>query len=37
MEKNRLVGIVTLTDIARATYVDENHELIEKLSSMHMI
>lgn len=38
MEKNRLVGIVTLTDIARATCVDaETMKLIEKLSNMHMI
>jgi len=38
MEKNRLVGIVTLTDIARATCVDEKTmKLIEKLSNMHMI
>lgn len=35
---NRLVGIVTLTDIARATSVDnETLELIEKLSNLHMI
>lgn len=38
MEKNRLVGIVTLTDIARATCVDEKTmKLIEQLSNMHMI
>ena len=38
MENNRLVGIVTLTDIARATCVDEKTmKLIEKLSNMHMI
>lgn len=38
MEKNRLVGIVTLTDIARATCVDEETmKLIKKLSNMHMI
>ena len=38
MEKNQLVGIVTLTDIARATCVDEETmKLIEKLSNMHMI
>ena len=38
MEKNRLVGIVTLTDIARATCVDEKTmKLIDKLSNMHMI
>lgn len=35
---NRLVGIFTLTDIARATTVDnETLELIEKLSNMHVI
>ena len=35
---NRLVGIVTLTDIARATNVDEKTiELIEQLSNMHVI
>jgi len=33
-----LVGLVTLTDIARATSVDEKTiELIEKLSNMHLI
>jgi CBS domain-containing protein len=38
MEKNRLVGIVTLTDIARATCVDEKTmKLIDKLSNMHVI
>jgi len=38
MEKNRLVGIVTLTDIARATCVDEKTmKLIEQLSNMHTI
>jgi CBS domain-containing protein len=38
MEKNRLVGIVTLTDIARATFVDEKTmKLMKKLSNMHMI
>jgi CBS domain-containing protein len=38
MEENRLVGIVTLTDIARATCVDEKTmKLLEKLSNMHMI
>ena len=38
MEKNRLVGIVTLTDIARATCVDEETiKLINKLSNMHTI
>jgi len=35
---NRLVGIVTLTDIARATSVDEKTiELIERLSNMHIL
>jgi predicted transcriptional regulator len=38
MEGNRLVGIVTLTDIARATSVDKKTiELIEKLSNMHAV
>jgi len=38
IEKNRLVGIVTLTDIARATSVDKQTiELIQKLSNMHAI
>jgi CBS domain-containing protein len=38
MEKNRLVGVVTLTDIARATCVDEETmKLIKQLSNMHMI
>lgn len=38
MEKNRLVGIVTLTDIARATCVDEETmKLIKQLSNLHMI
>ena len=38
VEGNRLVGLVTLTDIARATCVDKKTiELIEKLSSMHMV
>jgi len=38
MEKNRLVGIVTLTDIARATCVDEETmKLLKQLSNMHMI
>ncbi len=35
---NRLVGLVTLTDIARITSVDKGTmELIEKLSNMHLI
>ncbi len=34
----RLIGLVTLTDIARATSVDDDTiELIEQLSRMHMI
>ena len=38
MEKNQLVGIVTLTDIARTTCVDEETmKLIKKLSNMHTI
>jgi CBS domain-containing protein len=38
IEKNRLVGIVTLTDIARATSVDKQTiELIRKLSNMHVL
>jgi len=38
LEKNRLVGIVTLTDLARLTCVDEKTmKLIEKLSNMHMV
>jgi CBS domain-containing protein len=37
-EGNRLVGIVTLTDIARATSADKKTtELIQKLSNMHML
>lgn len=37
-ENNRLVGIVTLTDIARATSIDQKTiELIEQLSNMHII
>jgi CBS domain-containing protein len=36
MEGNNLVGVVTLTDIARATSTDkETVELIKKLSNMH--
>lgn len=35
-EGNQLVGIVTLTDIARATSVDQKTiELLQKLSNMH--
>lgn len=38
IEGNQLVGIVTLTDIARATSVDKKTiELVEKLSNMHML
>ena len=37
-EGNRLVGIVTLTDIARATSIDQKTiELIEQLSNMHIL
>jgi CBS domain-containing protein len=37
IDGNRLVGIVTLTDIARATSMDkETIELVEKLSNMHV-
>jgi len=37
-ENNRLVGIVTLTDIARATSIDQRTiGLIEQLSNMHII
>ncbi len=35
---DQLVGLVTLTDIARATIVDkEIMELVRKLSNMHLI
>lgn len=38
VEGNRLIGLVTLTDIARATCVDKKTiELIQKLSNMHAI
>ena len=38
VEGNRLVGLVTLTDIARATSADKKTlELIEALANMHMI
>jgi CBS domain-containing protein len=38
IEKNRLVGMVTLTDIARATSIDKQTiELIQKLSNMHVL
>jgi CBS domain-containing protein len=37
-ENNKLVGIVTLTDIARATSIDQRTiQLIEQLSNMHII
>jgi CBS domain-containing protein len=37
-QNNKLVGIVTLTDIARATSIDQKTiELIEQLSNMHII
>jgi CBS domain-containing protein len=38
IDGNRLVGIVTLTDIARATCIDEETVgLLEKLSNMHVV
>jgi len=38
LEDNRLVGLVTLTDIARATSCDKKTmDLIEALSNMHKI
>jgi len=38
VDGKQLVGLITLTDIARATSVDKKTmELIEKLSNMHMI
>lgn len=38
VEGNKLVDIITLTDIARATSVDEETiELVEKLSNMHLL
>ncbi|MEM0095691.1 MAG: CBS domain-containing protein [Candidatus Bathyarchaeia archaeon] len=38
IKENQLVGIVTLTDIARATSTDKQTiELIQKLSNMHII
>lgn len=38
VEGNKLVDIVTLTDIARATSVDEETiELVEKLSNLHVL
>ena len=38
VKRNRIIGLVTLTDIARATSVDKKTiELFEKLSNMHTI
>ena len=38
VERDKLVGMVTLTDVARATSVDgETIELVEKLSNMHLL
>lgn len=38
VDGNKLVGMVTLTDIARATSVNEETiELVEKLSNMHIL
>jgi len=38
VENDKLVGIVTLTDIARATNVDQGTiELVAKLSNMHVL
>ncbi len=38
VEGNQLLGLVTLTDIARAASVDQDTlELVEKLSNMHRI
>jgi CBS domain-containing protein len=38
IDGNRLVGIVTLTDIARATSIDEETVgLLEQLSNMHVV
>ncbi len=38
VEGSQLLGLVTLTDIARATSVDQDTlELVEKLSNMHRI
>jgi CBS domain-containing protein len=37
VDKNGLVGLITLTDIARATSVDDKTiRLIEALSNMHL-
>ena len=38
IKENKLAGIITLTDIARAIYMDQKTmELIEKLANMHLI
>jgi CBS domain-containing protein len=38
VEDNRLVGLITLTDIARATHIDERTmKLVDALSNMHML
>jgi len=38
VEGDRLVGLITLTDIARATHVDKKTmNLVEALSNMHMV
>jgi CBS domain-containing protein len=38
VEGDRLVGLITLTDIARATHADEKTmNLVEALSNMHMV
>jgi CBS domain-containing protein len=38
VEKNHLVGIVTVTDIARATDIDKRTiELVDALSNMHVL
>jgi len=38
VEDNRLVGLITLTDIARATHVDEKTmKLVDALSNMHIL
>lgn len=38
VEEDRLIGLITLTDIARATHTDEKTmNLVEALSNMHMV
>lgn len=38
VERDRLIGLITLTDIARTTHVDERTmKLVEALSNMHMV